>query len=149
MGQRIWSDPEGGFPGTWEEDDGSRAPGTYSYMAYVYGPDEVPHADAKSIAEWRAKYWDQAQGALVIPFTGGRTFTFGPKLLSQTTDETMVCMWITFKYAQRKGPPPEECFCGKLSYRHAVVFHKTADRDQGELSVSRGPLEDGPRCELR
>ena len=126
MPKRIWADPDDGFPGTWEESDGTSAPGTYKYLACVYGPDEVPDVHAKSIAELRTEYWDEAQAALVIPFTGGRTFTFGPKLLSLTTDTTKVLIGITFYYTHpQKGPPPEECSCGKLSFRHAVQYHES------------------------
>jgi hypothetical protein len=122
MPQRIWADPEDGFPGKWEENDGTWAQGTYKYLAYVYGPGEVPDAHAKSIAELRREHWDEAQAALVIAFTGGRTFMFGPKLLSHTTDTTMVLIGITFHYLHKK-PPPEVCSCGKLSFRHAVEYH--------------------------
>ena len=148
MPRRIWADPEAGFPGTWEEKDGTRADGTYKFTAYVYGPDEVPYVHAEPMAALRAKYWDEAQGALVIPFTGGRIFRFGPQLFGQITDATMVLLQIVFKYAN-PGSPPEECFCGKLSYRHAVVFHETADQAPGDLNMSRGPFEDGPSCALR
>lgn len=125
MPQRIWADPEDGFPGQWEDKDGTRAQGTYKYLAYVYGPDDVPDTHAKSIAELRTEYWDDAQAALVIPFTGGRTFTFGPKLLSHT-DTTMVLVGITFHYLHKsQSPPPEVCSCERLSFRHAVSYHDT------------------------
>jgi hypothetical protein len=124
MPQRIWADPEDGFPGKWEENDGTWAQGTYKYLAYRYGPDEVPDAHAKSIAELRTEYWDEAQAALVIPFTGGRTFTFGPKLLSHATDTTMVLIGITFHYLHKRAPP-DVCSCGKLSFRHAVEYHES------------------------
>jgi hypothetical protein len=80
------------------------------------------------IAELRATYWDEAQGALVIPFTGGRTFTFGSKLLRHTGDATMVLSGITF-WHPHEGPPPEICSCEKLSFRHAVEYHGDAAID--------------------
>jgi hypothetical protein len=129
MPRRIWADPEGGFPGKWEQNDGTWVQGTYRYLAYVYGPGDVPDASAKSIAELRAKYLEESQGALVVPFPGGRTFTFGPKLLSDTTDATMVLIGITFSYPH-EGPPPEVCSCGKLSFRHAVEYHGNNSRGE-------------------
>jgi hypothetical protein len=132
--RRIWADPEAGYPGTWEEKDGTRVEGTYRFLAHVYGPDETPHSSAESIAELRAKYWDDAVGALVIPFTRGRTFTFGPKLLSDTSDATMVVPQITFSYPHA-GPPPEICSCGKLTFRHAVEYHRSADSHLGPASL--------------
>nr|MBA2599049.1 hypothetical protein [Actinomycetota bacterium] len=122
MPKRIVADPESGFPGTFEENDGTRAEGTYRYVAYVYGPEEIPYVSAESTAELRAKYWDPAQQALLIPFTQGRIFTFGPKLLSQATDTAMVLIRIEFQYSN-PGPKPEICTCGKLSVRHAVEYH--------------------------
>ena len=89
----------------------------------MYGPGEVPYASAESMAELRAKYWDPSQRALVIPFTG-HTYEFGPKLLSQTTDTTMVLIRIEFQFPH-EGPPPEVCSCGRLSFRHAVSYHES------------------------
>jgi hypothetical protein len=104
MPKRIIGDPETGYPGTWD-DNGKRIQGIYRYVAYVYGADEVPYVHAKSMAEQRAKYWDPSRQALVIPFTGGQTYEFGSKLLSQTTDATMVLIRVEFQFPHQ-GPPP-------------------------------------------
>jgi hypothetical protein len=66
MPKRIYADPERGYPGTIEE-NGTRVQGMHRYVAYVYGPGEVPHAYAETIAQLRQKYWDPARRALVIP----------------------------------------------------------------------------------
>ena len=121
MPNRIVGDPETGHPGT-IEDSGKRVEGIYRYVAYVYGADEVPYVHAESMAELRAKYWEPSREALVIPFTGGRTYEFGSKLLSQTTDTTMVLIRVEFQF-QHQGPPPEICSCERFSFRHAVSFH--------------------------
>ena len=123
MPKRIVADPESGYPGT-IEDKGTRVQGIYRYAAYVYDQGEVPYASADSMAELRAKYWDPSQQALVIPFTGGRTYEFGSKLLSQTTDTTMVLVRVEFQFPH-EGPPPEVCSCGRLSFRHAVSYHES------------------------
>jgi hypothetical protein len=90
MPKRIVADPESGFPGK-IEDGGKLVEGFYKFVAYVYGPGEVPPAgiDRATIAELRAKYWDPARRALVIPRHIG-TFEFGSKLLSHATDTTVV-----------------------------------------------------------
>jgi hypothetical protein len=71
MPKRVVADPEDGYPGK-IEDKGKWVQGIYRYVAYVYGPGEVPYASAESMAELRAKHWDPSQQALVIPFTGTR-----------------------------------------------------------------------------
>ena len=121
MPKRIVADPETGYPGTLE-DQGKPVRGTYRYAAYVYGAGEVPYASAESMAELRAKYWNPSRQALVVPFTGGRTYEFGTKLLSQTTDATMVLIRVEFQFRD-DGPPPEICSCERLSFRHAVEYH--------------------------
>ena len=121
MPQRIVADPETGYPGTMEDDHGEPVHGVYRYAAYVYGAGEV-YAYAESMAQLRAKYWNPSHQALVIPFTGGRTFVFGTKLLSQTTDATMVLIRVEFQL-HHEGPPPEICSCDRLSFRHAVEYH--------------------------
>jgi hypothetical protein len=126
MPKRIVADPETGHPGTLE-DHGKRVLGIYRYVAYVYGAGEIPYRSAESMAELRAKYWDPSQQALVIPFTGGLTYEFGTKLLSQTADTTMVLIRVEFQFPH-EGPPPEVCSCGKLSFRHAVEYHAVNDR---------------------
>ena len=90
MPRRIVADPESGLPGN-IQDNGTWVQGTYKVVAYAYGPDETPPADIDraTIAQLRAKYWDSGRQALVIPFNGG-TYEFGPKLLRQTTDATVV-----------------------------------------------------------
>jgi hypothetical protein len=123
MPKRIVGDPETGYPGTWD-DNGKRVQGIYRYVAYVYGADEVPYVHAKSMAEQRANYWDPSRQALVIPFTGGHTYEFGSKLLSQTTDATMVLIRVEFQFPHQ-GPPPEICSCETFSFRHAVSYHDT------------------------
>ncbi|MGH2492300.1 MAG: hypothetical protein ACRDF9_12405 [Candidatus Limnocylindria bacterium] len=126
MPRRVVADPEGGFPGKMEE-GGTWVQGIYRYVAYVYGPGEVPPAgiDLATIAELRAKYWNSERGTLLVPFPGGRTYEFGPKLLSQTTDTTVVHVRPEFWFPHG-GPPPEVCSCGRLSFRHAVSYHDTA-----------------------
>ena len=121
MPKRVIGDPETGYPGTME-DHGKLVQGVYRYVAYVYGAGELPQTNAKSMAELRAKYWDPSREALVIPFTGGRTYEFGSRLVRQTTDTTMVVIQMEFQFPH-EGPPPEICSCGKLSYRHAVSYH--------------------------
>jgi hypothetical protein len=125
MPKRVVADPEGGFPGQIEE-GGTWVQGIYRIVAYVYGPGEVPPAeiDRATTAELRAKYWDPARRALVIPLGSG-TYEFGPKLLSQTTDATVVIVRAEFSYPHR-GPKPEVCSCGRLSFRHSVSYHDTA-----------------------
>ena len=123
MPKRFVADPEGGVPGRMEE-HGTWVQGMYRMAAYAYGPGEVPPADIDqaTMAELRTKYWDPARRALVIPFTGGRTFEFGPKLLSEVSDTTVVHVRPEFSYPL-EGPPPKECTCGTLSFRHAVGYH--------------------------
>jgi hypothetical protein len=120
--KRVVADPESGYPGT-IEDNGTHVQGIYRFAAYVYRPGEVPDASAESMAQLRAKYWDASQQALVIPFTGGRTYELGAKLINRTTDSTMVLIRIEFQFADN-SPPPEICTCGKLSFRHAVEYHE-------------------------
>ena len=129
MPERIVGDPEGGFPGKFEDRDGKWVQGIYRYVAYVYGAGEVPYSSAESMADLRAKYWNPSRQALVIPFTGGCTYEFGSKLLSQTTDSTMVLIRVEFQFPHG-GPPPEICTCGKLSFRHAVEYHGHNDRGE-------------------
>lgn len=57
-----------------------------------------------------------------MPFTRGRTYEFGPKLVSRVTDATMVLIRVEFQFPH-EGPPPEICACDKLSFRHAVSYH--------------------------
>lgn len=123
---RIVADPQGGFPGKIEE-KGTWVQGLYKMVAYVYGPGEVVPAgiDRATIAELRAKYWDPTRRALVIPWRAGRIFEFGPELLSETTDTTVVHVRPEFSHRHR-GPKPEVCSCGSLSFRHSVSFHDTA-----------------------
>ena len=134
MPLRIVADPEGGFPGK-IEDKGTWVQGIYRLVAYAYGPGEVVPAgiDRATIAELRAKYWNSERRALVIPFPSksGRTYEFGPKLLSQTTDTTVVHVRPEFSFT-REGPPSEVCSCGKLTVRHAVSYHDSdAERAAG------------------
>ena len=94
MPKRIIADPVNGFPST-IEDGGKRVQGFYKMVAYVYGPGEVPPAgiDLTTIAELREKYWDAARQILVIPRHGDArsgAFEFGPDLLSETTESTVV-----------------------------------------------------------
>ncbi len=105
MPKRIYADPEGGFPGK-IEDGGKRVQGFYKMVAYAYGPGELVPAgiDRATIAELRAKYWDPARRALVIPWRGGRTFEFGPNLLSQTTETTVVHVRPEFHMPGAPGP---------------------------------------------
>ncbi|HEX9437172.1 MAG TPA: hypothetical protein VGA16_08465 [Candidatus Limnocylindria bacterium] len=112
MPTRIVADPEGGFPGK-IEDGGTWVQGFYKMVAYAYGPGEIPppDIDRATIAELRARYWDPTRRALVIPWRGGRTFEFGPKLLSQTNDATVVHVRPEF-HMPTKDVPPKECFCG-------------------------------------
>jgi hypothetical protein len=76
----------------------------YRYVAYVYGPGELPHAYAETMAQLRTKYWDPARRALVIPGLRGDNFTFGPKLLSETTDTTMVKLQQEFWIPTQDNP---------------------------------------------
>jgi hypothetical protein len=105
-------------------------------VAYAYGPGEVVPAgiDRATVAELRAKYWNSERRALVIPFPSqsGRTYEFGPRLLSQITDATVVHVRPEFSYPH-EGPPPQVCSCGKLSVRHAVSYH---DRDAERCAVT-------------
>jgi len=119
--KRIVGDPETGYEGT-IEDGGKRIRGIYRYVAYVYGAGETPYAAAESMAELRTKYWDASQQALVIPFTGGRAYEFGAKLLNQSTDGTMVLIRAEFNFTH-EGPSPEICSCEGLSFRHATSYH--------------------------
>jgi hypothetical protein len=130
MPKRVVADPEGGVPGRLEE-RGTWVQGMYRMVAYVYGPGEVAPADIdqETTAELRGKYWDPARRSLVIPFTGGRTFEFGPELLHGNADTTVVHVRPEFSYAD-PGPPPEECSCGRLSFRHAVEYHARNDRGE-------------------
>ena len=124
MPERIVGDPETGHEGTLDH-DGKRVRGIYRYVAYVYGAGEIPYRSAEPMAELRAKYWDPSRQALVIPFTGELTYEFGTKLLSQTTDATMVLIRVEFQFPH-EGPPPEICSCETVSFRHAVSYHETA-----------------------
>src|SRR5687767_2986415 len=109
MPKRFVADPEGGVPGRIEA-HGTWIQGMYRMVAYVYGPGEAPPADIDqaTIAELRTKYWSPARRALVIPFTGGRTFEFGPKMLNGATDTTVDHVRPEFSYPH-EGPPPKEC----------------------------------------
>ena len=93
MPKRIVADPEAGFPGK-IEDGGRIVAGFYTFVAYVYAPDEAtPQGiDLTTIAQLRARYWNPLREALVIPRAGGRSggYEFGHKLLSQVTDTTIV-----------------------------------------------------------
>ena len=123
MPERIVGDPETGYEGTFE-DRGKLVRGIYRFAAYVYGPDEVPYRYAEPMADLRTKYWDASRQALVIPFTGGRSYKFGTKLVSRSTDATMVAIQIEFQFPH-EGPPPEICSCETFSFRHAVEYHDT------------------------
>ncbi len=105
MPRRIVADPEAGFPGKIEE-SGTWAQGFYKMVAYAYGPGEVvpDSTDRATIAELRAKYWDPSRKVLVIPWRSGRSFEFGPKLLSQTSDATVVHVRPEFHMPGAPGP---------------------------------------------
>ena len=93
MPRRIVAHPEGGFPGK-IEDGGIKVQGFYKLVALVYERDEVPQRglELTTIAELRAKYWNPSRLTLVIPSPGGRrdAYEFGPELLRDTTDATVV-----------------------------------------------------------
>jgi hypothetical protein len=147
MPTRVVATPERGYPGTLDEPGkGARVHGIYRYVAYVYGPDEIPYPAAESMAELRAKYWDPSRRALVVPFTG-HTFEFGTELLGQTTDTTMVLIRIEFQYPH-EGPTPEQCSCGTLSFRHAVAFHES-DAERSALHSVSGVEPDVARRSAR
>ena len=115
MPKRIVADPEGGVPGKIQDDTGKWVNGFYKYVAYVYGPDENPPSGISltTIAELRARYWDPARSALVIPRHGDArhgTFEFGSKLLSHASDSAVVHIRPEFlipgNFPRPKGPRP-------------------------------------------
>ncbi|MDQ3400383.1 MAG: hypothetical protein M3470_05230 [Chloroflexota bacterium] len=93
MPRRFVAHPERGFPGK-IEDEGKVVEALYKIAALVYDPGEVPprRIELTTIGELRAKYWNPTRRALVIPGPGARphTYEFGPELLDQTTDTTLV-----------------------------------------------------------
>ena len=123
MPKRIVAEPESGFPGQIEE-RGTWVQGVYRMVAYVYGPDELAPTgiDRATITELRAKYWDPARQALVIPLGSRHTFELGHELLTHVPDTAVIHVRPEFSYPH-EGPPPKECSCGTLSFRHAIEFH--------------------------
>lgn len=104
MPRRIVAVPLDGIPGTFEEDDGRHVDGFYRKVAYVYDPSEAAPVGRRTLAELKAKYWSASSRSLIIPFANG-AFTFGPDLLGQTSDATLIYLRTEFWYKPAAASP--------------------------------------------